>query len=136
MVCHSVCDRDSTFLARFRVTFRKSVTLRLNLNGNFEAELCKHTDYLLTVFGRLPRLLCSWKSDDEEEREEEEEDSMAVCPTAADLESSELGSNARNAVGFIELYVIRHPFHLAAYRPISSQPFSAGCHGNRNWRPI
>ena len=22
------------------------------------------------------------------------------------------------------------------YRPISSQPFSAGCHGNRNWRPI
>ena len=21
-------------------------------------------------------------------------------------------------------------------RPISSQPFSAGCHGNRNWRPI
>ena len=22
------------------------------------------------------------------------------------------------------------------YRPISSQPFSASCHGNRNWRPI
>ena len=22
------------------------------------------------------------------------------------------------------------------YRPISSRPFSAGCHGNRNWRPI
>ena len=24
----------------------------------------------------------------------------------------------------------------ACNRPISSQPFSAGCHGNRNWRPI
>ena len=24
----------------------------------------------------------------------------------------------------------------SGYRPISSQPFSAGCHGNRNWRPI
>ena len=26
--------------------------------------------------------------------------------------------------------------HTQIYRPISSQPFSAGCHGNRNWRPI
>ena len=66
-------------------------------------------------FGRLPRLLCSWKSDDKEEREEEEEDATAVCPTAADLESSELGSNARNPVGFIDFYAIRHPFHLAAH---------------------
>ena len=25
---------------------------------------------------------------------------------------------------------------LSLYGPLSSQPFSAGCHGNRNWRPI
>ena len=37
--------------------------------------------------------------------------------------------------------VVRTPdvhryIYSALYRPISSQPFSAGCHGNRNWRPI
>ena len=30
----------------------------------------------------------------------------------------------------------RNSIPVLVYRPISSQPFSAGCHGNRNWRPI
>ena len=47
--------------------------------------------------------------------------------------SFDIGLGKPSELGNSLLSTNQRPF---IYRPISSQPFSAGCHGNRHWRPI
>ena len=60
--------------------------------------------------------------------------------TAVSAEADALASIAtrttRESTRIFVVAVRMRSHELDFYRPISSQPFSAGCHGNRNWRPI